>query len=193
MLPELTPTPPLTTALEFQTFYTNRSELPEFDPAYFEYLDYDHIVAFTPEGWQELRDLTAQIDNICKQGYVIARRELTKNIPEFVLFESYFATEFPSQKQFLARYDVIIDSVTGKYQYLETNANTPGLITESYYIAERLCPPGYSNISEAMITAVRAFYEPFRGQQLGILLAHNFVDEDYLMASDYRDMLKDIF
>jgi glutathionylspermidine synthase len=193
MTPRIQSVTPLANALEFQEFYTLRSELPGFDPAYFEYLDYDHIVTFSQSEWNELRDLTANIDTICLQAYEIARKEFAQNLPEFLIFEDYFAQIFPLRSQFLARYDVIIDSTTHKYQFLETNANTPGLITESYHIADRLCPTGYTNISKYMIESVRDFYQRFRGKRLGILLAHNFVDEDYLMASDYREMLGDIF
>ncbi len=181
------------TASDFQSFYTARSKMSGFDPHYFEYLDYDHIISFSRKDWDELRSLTSQIDQICLQAYEISRQEFFQNIPEFAIFEDYFAQIFPIKKQFLARYDVIIDSVTGTYQYLETNANTPGLITESYHIAKQLCPSNYINISEEMIQSVKDFYGKFQGKRLGILLAHNFVDEDYLMARDYQDMLADIF
>ena len=202
MLPRLLSTPPLATPQDFQTHYTQRSHLPGFDPKYFDYLDYDHIVEFTPESWGELRDLTARVDAIFMKAYKISRQDFAANIPEFQMFEEYFSAEFPRNRQFLARYDVIIDSVSGEYQFLETNANTPGLITESYHIARRLCPDGYENPSDTMLQWVYDFYTRARkiaqergvaNPKLAILLAQSFVDEDYLMASDYLELLTPIF
>ena len=59
-----------------------------------------------------------------------------KTFPDFAFMEPLFAKKFPLGEYFLGRYDVIREAETGIYKFLETNANTPGMITESCHVSK---------------------------------------------------------
>jgi glutathionylspermidine synthase len=170
------------------------------DPNYFEYLDTKTFVGFEKAEFEELQAIVRSVNGIFRKAYSWYWDDLARNLPEFSRIHEYFRKEFPYDEYFIARYDVLID-VHGEYKFLETNANTPGLITESNRPSAMFLPEGWDNQAGGLIEYVRDFWkgkmETLSGGdlakiKLGILLPHSYENEDYLVGRDYYDILSSV-
>jgi glutathionylspermidine synthase len=103
-------------------------------------MDYESIVEFSRAEYDEFMDILAQGNAIFVKAYEFYRKDLAKNLPDFAFMDTLFAEKFPLTEYFLGRYDVIREAGTGIYKFLETNANTPGMITESCQVSQYLSP-----------------------------------------------------
>ncbi len=131
---------PAHTTESLQTIFEEKYQLEDFEDRYFRYMDYDNVVEFSREEYAEFMDILAKGNVIFVKAYEFYRKNLTKNLPDFAFMEPLFAKKFPLGEYFLGRYDVIREAETGIYKFLETNANTPGMITESCNVSKYLFP-----------------------------------------------------
>ena len=177
----------------FQKFFSEKYGISHLEEDYFRYIDYDSVFVFSREEWDEFLSIVEKENAVFIKAYDVSQQEIEQNLPEFGPLLKYFPRHFSVKDFFLARYDVIIDSKDGNYKFLETNSNTPGLITESYHLAKHLCPSELYNPADSFVQHIQSVFSPFREKKLGILLSHSFDDEDFIMANDYKDMLSDIF
>jgi hypothetical protein len=170
---------------EFQKVYA----IEGLDPNYFEYLDTKTFVGFEKAEFDELKIIVRAVNGIFCKAYSWYWEDLARNLPEFSRIHEYFRKEFPFDEYFIARYDVLID-VHGEYKFLETNANTPGLITESNRPSTMFLPEGWNNQAGELISYIRDFWKAkmenisggdLASAKLGILLPHSYEDEDYLV------------
>jgi hypothetical protein len=136
----LKPYKPTNTTESLQTIFENKYELEDFEDRYFRYMDYESIVEFSRAEYDEFMDILAQGNAIFVKAYEFYRKDLAKNLPDFAFMDTLFAEKFPLTEYFLGRYDVIREAGTGIYKFLETNANTPGMITESCHVSQYLYP-----------------------------------------------------
>ncbi len=170
------------------------------DPNYFEYLDTKTFVGFEKAEFEELKTIVRAVNGIFRQAYSWYWDDLARNLPEFSRIHDYFRKEFPYDEYFIARYDVLID-IHGEYKFLETNANTPGLITESNRPSTMFLQEGWGNQAGELISYIRDFWKAkmeklshgdLEKVKLGILLPHSYEDEDYLVGRDYYDILSSV-
>lgn len=186
---KLVPYAPRHDAAYFQDFFVSRYGLEAFESDYFRYVDYEYIVESSEAEHAEFMRAVTAVNRVFVHAYPLYRDRLAEMVPEFAPLFADFRAEYPIDEHFIGRYDVIVDADTGEYQFLETNANTPGLVTESHHLARMLTPEGYRNQSSALIRRAKDFFAAYKGKTIGILLPYSFEDEDYLTGMDYRDML----
>lgn len=183
---------PTNTTESLQSIFENKYELEDFENRYFRYMDYDNIVEFSKEEYAEFMDILSKGNAIFVKAYEFYRKDLLKNLPDFAFMEPLFAKKFPLGEYFLGRYDIIREEGTGIYKFLETNANTPGMITESCHVSKYLFPEGYYNSGADLRKYIQSIFARHPGKKIGILLPYSFEDEDFLTGLDYRDMIAEI-
>lgn len=183
---------PTHTAESLQTIFEDKYQLEDFEDRYFRYMDYENVVEFSKEEYREFMDILARGNAIFVKAYEFYRKDLVKNLPDFAFMEPFFAKKFPLGEYFLGRYDVIREAGTGIYKFLETNANTPGMITESCHVSKYLFPEGYHNSGADLRKYIQSIFARHPGKKIGILLPYSFEDEDFLTGLDYRDMIAEV-
>lgn len=136
---------PINTSESLQTTFESLYDLTDFEDQYFRYMDYENIVEFSPAEYEEFMDMLARGNAIFVKAYEFYRKDLVRNLPDFAFMEDLFTETFPLDQYFLGRYDVIREAGTGTYKFLETNANTPGMITETCHVSKFLHPGTSAN------------------------------------------------
>lgn len=188
----LQPYIPTNTTESLQAIFESKYELDDFEHRYFRYMDYENIVEFSQEEYDEFMDILARGNAIFVKAYEFYRKDLVKNLPDFAFMQSLFSDTFPLDTYFLGRYDVICESGTGIYKFLETNANTPGMITESCHVSRYLFPEGYKNSWADLRTYIQSIFARHPGKKIGVLLPYSFEDEDFLTGLDYGDIISEV-
>lgn len=167
-------------------------------------MDYENIVKFSQAEYTEFMDILTRGNAIFVKAYEFYRKDLIKNLPDFAFMEPLFADKFPLDTYFLGRYDIIREAGTGIYKFLETNANTPGMITESCHVSKYLYPSSprplgegsgvksYHNSGADLRAYIQSVFARHPGKKIGILLPYSFEDEDFLTGLDYRDMIAEV-
>lgn len=183
---------PINTTESLQTIFEEKYGLEDFEDWYFRYMDYENIVEFSKEEYREFMDILSQGNVIFVKAYEFYRKDLAQNLPDFAFMEPLFAEKFPLSEYFLGRYDVIREAGTGIYKFLETNANTPGMITESCHVSKYLSPGWYHNSWADLRKYIQSIFARHPGKKIGILLPYSFEDEDFLTGLDYRDMITEV-
>ncbi len=121
-----------------QTIFETKYQLEDFEARYFRYMDYENIVEFSASEYKEFMNILARGNAIFAKAYEFYRKDLSSNLPDFAFMEPLFSDTFPLDDYFIGRYDVIREAGTLTYKFLETNANTPGMITESCQVSRYL-------------------------------------------------------
>lgn len=177
---------------DLEKFFRQKYFLDDLAKKYFGYLDYEYIISFTQKEYNNLFSIIGQVNKIFLKTYSFYFENLDKNLTDFYPFLGYFRKKFPLKDQLIWRYDILIDK-TWEYKFIETNANTPWLITDLYHVSNLLKPDWYINQSTERFSAyVKQFFGKYKDKNIWILLPHSFEDEDFLVCKDYKDILKDI-
>ena len=175
-----------------QTIFEEKYTLEDFEDRYFRYMDYESIVEFSPIEYAEFMDILGKGNAIFVKAYEFYRKDLAKNLPDFAFMEPFFSETFPLWEYFLGRYDVIREAGTGTYKFLETNANTPGMITESCHVSQYLSNEWYHSSGADLRHYIQSIFARHPGKKIGILIPYSFEDEDFLTGLDYRDMIAEV-
>ncbi len=155
-------------------------------------MDYENIVEFSQTEYIEFMDILKKGNSIFKKAYEFYRKDLVNNLPDFAFMEAFFFDKFPLWEYFIGRYDIIREAGTGIYKFLETNANTPGMITESCHVSQYFSPEGYYNSGLNLRKYIQTIFARHSGKKIGILLPYSFEDEDFLTWLDYSDILSEV-
>lgn len=115
-------------------FFEKKYHFKEFAKNHFEYIDAKTFIEFSPEENENNNKIVKQVNGIFKKAYPLYFRDFEANLPEFSGFKGFFRKDFPYDEYFIGRYDIMIDQ-SKTLKFLETNANTPGMICESHYPA----------------------------------------------------------
>jgi glutathionylspermidine synthase len=138
-------------------FFEQKYDFKEFAKNHFEYIDAKTFIEFSKEEQEKNNEIVRQVNTIFRHAYDFYFENFAKNLPEFSGFQEFFRKEFPYDEYFIGRYDIMIDQ-SRTLRFLETNANTPGMICESHYPARALTPHGYMNQSENLIRYTRDWW-----------------------------------
>lgn len=177
-------------------FFQKKYQFKEFAKNHFEYIDAKTFIEFSPEEYEKNNEIVRQVNTIFKKAYPLYFRDFEANLPEFSGFKGFFRKDFPYNEYFIGRYDIMIDQ-SRTLKFLETNANTPGMICESHYPARWLTPRGYGNQSEKLIEYTRDWWLAKKIelwiQKIAIFTAYTHENEDYFVCRTYADILEEVF
>lgn len=168
----------------------------DFDPDTFSYLDSEYFIDVTQKEYSLLADIVTTANSIFLQAYTYYYADIEKNLPDFIGFHPLFRKDFPLSEFFIGRYDILLDT-NGNLQFLETNANTPGMIGDLNFPAKLLTPPWYTNQIETLKAYIQAYWkekkELYNLKTLGIITAYSHADEDYYTCVNYAQILEEVF
>lgn len=190
-----------TYALEFtpkfwNDFYKEKYGFTDFHPNHFEYIDAKTFFSFSRADYEENSLIVQKVNAVFRKAYNFYFQDFEKNLPDFLGFKHYFQKDFPYDDYFIGRYDIMIDA-SGTLRFLETNANTPGMICESHFPAALLTPAGYINQSEKLIQYTKDWWREKREKlgikRIGIITAFSHENEDYFVCRTYASILEDVF
>ncbi len=177
-------------------FFEQKYDFKEFAKNHFEYIDAKTFIEFSKEEQEKNNEIVRQVNAIFRHAYDLYFEDFAKNLPEFSGFQEFFRKEFPYDEYFIGRYDIMIDQ-SRTLRFLETNANTPGMICESHYPARALTPPGYINQSENLIRYTRDWWAAqkikFWLKKIAIITAYTHENEDYFVCRTYADILIEVY
>lgn len=105
--------------------FAEKIDMTGVDKNNFDYMDTDTFVGISSEFYTETLDLIRKINTIFVKAYDFYFEDFDRNLTDFYDFKNFFREKFPLGKEFIARYDIIIEKNTGILKFLETNANTP--------------------------------------------------------------------
>lgn len=180
----------------FQKF-AEKIDMTGVDVNNFDYMDTLEFVAISSDFYRETLDLITKINAIFVKAYDFYFENFDKNLTDFYDFKNFFRPNFPLNEQFIARYDILIEKNTGILKFLETNANTPWMVTESFFPSEMLTPAGHTNQSKNYINYIKKFWQEKKREKnlkkVGIFTAFSHQNEDYLTIETYRIILEEIF
>lgn len=174
-----------------EDFFLKEYDLDKLEKDYFKYIDFDYFIRASKEENEELLWIISSVDKIILKAYDFYYENLEENLQRFYPFLRYFRKKYPVDEHFVWRYDILIDK-DWIYKFLETNANTPGIITEIYNIARLQKPVWYINQWDKYAKYTKKFFEKYKWKKVWILLAHSFEDEDFLIWLDYFKMIWEI-
>lgn len=177
-------------------FFARKYDFKEFAVNHFEYIDARTFIEFSREEYEANNEIVRQVNGIFRKAYDFYFRDFETNLPEFRGFKEFFQKEFPYDEYFIGRYDIMIDQ-SRTLRFLETNANTPGMICESHYPARQLTPDGYTNQSENLIRYTRDWWQAKKIElgieKIAIFTAFTYENEDYFVCRTYSDILEEVF
>lgn len=173
--------------------YSDMTGVPEDN---FDYMDTRTFVDFSEKEWEKFQHIVSNVNKIFLKAYNWYFQDFEKNLLDFLPYKSYFRPYFPLDEQFIARYDIMLDA-DGTPKFLETNANTPGMITESYLPSRFLTPDNYYNQSDNYINHTKDWWRQKKQEKnltkIGIFTAHMYENEDYLTVETYKTILESVF
>ncbi len=180
----------------WHSFLCEKFDFHDFHPEHFEYIDTKTFISVSQKEYQEMNDIVSQVNRIFRKAYTYYFDELSENLKDFVGFHRYFRQEFPLDEYFIARYDILMDE-HGTLKFLETNANTPGMICESHYPARILTPEWHENQNENIINYTKNWWkvrkEKYGWEKIAIFTAYSHENEDYFVCRTYMDILSEMF
>jgi glutathionylspermidine synthase len=163
---------------------------------HFEYIDTKTFIEFSKDEYEFNNEIVRQVNGIFRKAYDFYFQDFESNLPEFSWFKEFFRKEFPYNEYFIGRYDIMIDE-SKTLRFLETNANTPGMICESHYPARQLTPIGHTNQSENLILYTRDWWQAKKTElklnTIAIFTAYTHENEDYFVCCTYADILEEVF
>lgn len=177
-------------------FFVEKYHFKEFSKNHFDYIDTKTFIEFAKEELETNNEIVRKVNGIFRKAYSYYFESFEKNLPEFSGFKHFFSESFPYDDYFIARYDIMIDE-SRTLRFLETNANTPGMICESHYPAFLLNPPWYTNQSEQLIEYTKAWWkkkkEELHLKKIAIFTAYTHENEDYFVCCTYANILEEVF
>lgn len=177
-------------------FRAKNFDFSHFENETFYYEDSEFFLWISQEKFAEINKIVSDGNKIFLQAYQYYFQDLAKNLCDFIWFLPYFSEEFPLENFFIGRYDILIDT-NDTLQFLETNANTPGMIGDINFPAAELTPAGYENQAEILIAYIKNFWEAKKSElnlkKIGIITAYSSADEDYYTCVNYAEILREIF
>ncbi|MBP9779783.1 glutathionylspermidine synthase family protein [Candidatus Gracilibacteria bacterium] len=177
-------------------FFVEKYHFEDFSENHFDYIDTKTFIEFSKEELELNNEIVRKVNEIFRKAYAFYFENFEKNLPEFSGFKDLFRVDFPYNEYFIARYDIMIDE-SRTLRFLETNANTPGMICESHYPARLLNPPGYSNQSEKLIEYTKSWWqkkkEELQLEKIAIFTAYTHENEDYFVCCTYANILEEVF
>lgn len=176
------------TEKDLYDFFVKKYNISWLEKDYFKYVDTENYISITNKEWQEIDSLARIINNIYLKSYKYYIKEVDKLLENFWELKKIIKKRYFKKDHFIARYDIIIDEKTGKFKFIENNANTPWMITDIYHVTNILT--GKKN--DIIINNVERIFSNFKEKKIWILLTHSFENEDYLTWLDYKDMISKI-
>ncbi len=172
-------------------YFLKEYSMDRIEKDYFKYLDFDYFISADKKEADELENLISEIDKIILKAYSFYYENLEDNLYRFYPFLRHFHKKYPVNHHFIWRYDILIDK-DWVYKFLETNANTPWMITEIYNIWKMQRPAWYANQGSRYEKYTKKFFKKYKWKKIWILLAYSFEDEDYLIWIDYLKMIWEV-
>ena len=169
-------------------FFLKKYNLEKLEKDYFKYIDSEYFLSLDKKENAELLKIIWKVDKVMLKAYKMYFEELEENLGRFYPFLRHFRDKYPVEEHFVWRYDILIDE-EWTYKFLETNANTPWLITELYNIWKLQKPAWYVNQWANYVKYAQDFFKKYEGKKIWILLPYSFEDEDFLIWMDYFKML----
>jgi len=156
---------------------------------YFKYIENNYFFDIT-EKVKEFENIIKQVNKILLKWYKLYY-EHKKDYLNWLnsLFNDFLEENISSY--LIWRYDCLIDT-NGILKVIEINANTPWLITDVYRINKLLKPKWYRNYNNKFKNYILSKFKDFKDKKIWIVLANSFADEDFMVALDYKNILKDI-
>jgi glutathionylspermidine synthase len=146
--------------------------------------------------YKEMNSIVEAVNAIFRRAYWYYFDSLPENLKDFVGFHPYFKEEFPYDDYFIGRYDIMIDE-QWTLKFLETNANTPGMICESYHPARILTPEGHTNQNENVVEYTKSWWQERKNKygwsKIAIFTAYSHENEDYFVCRTYMAILLEVF
>lgn len=175
-----------------ENYFKKEYTLDRIEKDYFKYIDDEYFISIDKKEDRKLLSLIKQIDKIVIKAYDYYFEDINSNLTRFAPFLWYLRNSYPIWEHFIWRYDILIDEKSWDYKFLETNANTPWMITEIYNISKLQKPTWYINQASRYVRYTKEFFSKYKWKKIWILLPYSFEDEDYLIGIDYYKMISEI-
>ncbi len=180
----------------WHSFLCEKFQFKDFHPEHFEYIDTKTFISVSGDEYREMSTVVEKVNAVFTKAYRFYFENLSENLKDFIGFHSLFREGFPYDEEFIARYDIMKDT-QWVLKFLETNANTPGMICESHYPARMLTPEWHNNQNENIIEYTKTWWqtrkEQYGWKKLAIFTAYSYENEDYFVCRTYKDILSEVF
>lgn len=159
---------------------------------YFSYIENSYFLSLSKNEIKDIEILIKNINKILLKWYNFYYKNINSYLKwDFSLFIDFLDKDIDIKKYLIWRYDVLMDE-KWVFKIIEINANTPWMISDVYKVNSILKQKWYKNYNLKFVKNIKDKFKDFTNKKIWILLANSFSDEDFLVACDYKEILKNI-